>query len=298
MTTTPLTSTQAPAVPKPPGTRWALAWVESRRLLFHPIFLLAIAYSSIEWELFARQGVRETDMLPLLNALGPSGVVAIFLVAFLAISRERRDEAHDIYAAQPVTPRLRTQAALLSIAPAALAGAAAITLTAVGLDALDGQIAASDQRYYALQPLELAHGPLNLMLAGTLGVLLGSWTHRLTAAALALILLFFPIGLLWPSLTSANEIFVVGLFPAVLPKAGGAALVIALSGLIALTAAGALARHDRRPAIGALALMALGVLSVPVSAAAAAIAAMLACIVLLWPPSANDQPTPTHNTHR
>lgn len=295
MTTAPLTSTQAPALPKPPGTRWALAWVESRRLLLHPIFLLAIAYSIIVGALLARQGFRPTGMF-LPAALGPLEVAAIFLVAFLAISRERRDEAHDIYAAQPVTPRLRTQAALLSIAPAALAGAAAMTLTAVGLDALDGQIA-TEQRY-ALQPLVLAYGPLNLLLAGTLGVLLGSWTHRLTAAALAALLLFFPIGLLWPSLISANEIFVVGLFHAVLPEAGGASLVIALSGLIALTAAGALARHDRRPAIGALALMALGVLSVPVSAAAAAVAAMLACIVLLWPPSANDQPAPTHNTHR
>lgn len=245
------------------------ARVEGRRLLVHPIFVLGISYSVFEAVVFARQDAH-TAVQRLADGFVWIGVAAAFLVAFVARSREQRDDAQDTYAAQPATPRLRTEAALLSIGFAGLAGAALVMLVVTGLGGLDGEIVIHDEGA-AVRPLELAHGPLYLMLGGALGVLVGSWTQRLPVAALGALVLFAPPALLSRSLATVDTM-AGGVFGVVVPDAAGAPRVVALLALIALAAAGALARHDRRRHVGAL-----------------AIAAIATLVILLWPQLSDDR---------
>jgi hypothetical protein len=112
------------------------------------------------------------------------GGICTFLAAFLAASREQRDHAQDGYRAQPTSPRLRTQAALLSLAYGAVAGAALVlALALLGR----GPGAPADG---ALRPLALLEEALYYAMAGALGVLVGTWTRHIQAAALAALVLF------------------------------------------------------------------------------------------------------------
>ena len=280
-----MTATSAPGVAAdaagPRAARWALARVEGRRLLLHPIFVLGVVYFIFVAIVFGRQDAR-TAVIALGGGFAWITIATTFLAAFLATSREQRDGAQDTYSAQPATPRLRTEAALLSIGFAGLAGAALVALAVVALEGLDGQIIVRDQ-LPEVRLLELAHAPLYLMVGGTLGVLIGSWTQRLPVAALSAIMLFAPPALLSRSLATVDT--AGGLFGLVVPDAAGAPRLIALVALIALAAAGALARHDRRPRVGALALAGLGALAGGLAAVLAPIAILM---ILLWPKSSDD----------
>lgn len=294
MSTAAIASAQPPAVaahtvpPPPRSVRWALARVEGRRLLVHPVFLLGIALTVATLALasgrlpFGASDYSETtSMLAGDCFVMLGGALWTFLATFLAVSRERRDDAQDFYAATPATARLRTEAALLSLAWAGLAGApliAVATLLLVGLDGalvtdvnLNGPLVAEDERF-TVQPLELAQGPLYLVLAGALGVLLGSWTRHVYAAAFGALVLFLPPVALIPWFVF-DDVQSRGFFGAVasVGVGGNAAIgrqLFGLGALAACVAAGALARHDRRfvvLAAGALglALLALGLPPAP-----------------------------------
>jgi hypothetical protein len=104
-----------------------------------------------------------------------------------------------------VTPRLRTQAALLSTGAAGLAGVVLIGIATLVFAGFDGVVTIDPQRYpgqplpprsYTLQLIELAQGPAYLIAAGTLGVLAGTWTRQLLLAVLgALVLFLSPVAL-------------------------------------------------------------------------------------------------------
>jgi hypothetical protein len=180
-----------------------------------------------------------------------------FLVAFLAASREHRDEAQDLYAAAPVRPGLRTEAALVSLGYVGLVGAVLIGAATVLLAGLDGAVVDAGRRY-AVSPLELVQGPLYLVLAGAFGVLVGSWTRHVYAAVFGAVVLFLPPAALLPWFVFDDGIS-RGFYGAVMVGSGAARHLIGMAGLVALAAAGALARHDRRPRVALLALAGLGV---------------------------------------
>ena len=181
------------------SVRWTLARVEGRRLLMHPVFMLAMASSGVG--LAVDGGANGEDQLTgLAGARLAGGILVVFgaglgtfVAASLAASRECRDGAQDFYVAQPVTPRVRTQAALLSLGWAGLASAALIAVATVAVAGLDGAITIEGQPY-ALRPLELAQGPLYLVLAGAVGVLIGSWSRSAYPTVLGALLFVPPMS--------------------------------------------------------------------------------------------------------
>lgn len=244
------------------SVRWALARVESRRLVAHPLFVLGMATSVVALVLANSDVIERSSMLAGDCFVLAGGAVWTFLVACLATSRERRDHAHDFYAAQPVTPRLRTEAALLSLGAAGLAGAVLIGSAALVFAGIDGTLVMGGQRY-TLSWVDVAQGPLYLVLAGAFGVLVGSWTRHVYVALFAALVLFLPPAALlpWHVFTDIDS---RGFYGAVPLSATDGWHLCRLAGLAALAAAGALARHDRRPRV---ALLALGGLIVVTGAA-------------------------------
>ena len=189
--------------------RWTLARIEGRRLLTHPLFLFGLATSLAALLLADSDALERSSMLSGDCVVMLGGAIWTFIVAFLATSRERRDAAQDFYAGKPVAARHRTEAALLSVAFAGLAGAALIAIAAIVLAGADGVVVIDAQQHagqplpprsYALQPIELAQGPTYLMTAGVLGVMAGSWTRHVGIGALAALLLFLPPVALLPRL--------------------------------------------------------------------------------------------------
>jgi hypothetical protein len=239
------------------SARWALAHFEARRLLSHPLFVAGMAGSVLI--LAAAAGGNGSERVTALGGYCFAFVGAAIwtcLAAALAAGREHRDAAHDFYAGQPVAPRVRTEAALLSLGSAGLAGATLIAVSAVVLAGFDGTLVIEGE-HYALRPLELAQGPIYLLLAGTLGVLVGSWATRTYPAVIAALLLFLPPIAWLPWFVfgddvppSSNNNWLTG--------ASVGWHLTGLAGLTALAAAGALARHDRRPRVALLALAGLG----------------------------------------
>ncbi len=253
----------------PPGgpVRLALARAEGRRFVRHPLFVLGMAVSVL---LGLAGGVDDGDLFGLAggNFLFVGAGIWTFIVACLATSRARRDDAEDLYRATPATPRLRTQAALLSVAWPGLAGVVMTALTVVPIAGTDLAVVINDERY-GLRPLELLQGPAYLLFAGALGVAIGSWTRRVYPALVGAFVLFMPPAAWLPWFVFGDDA----------PRGewngnwlGGASVpwhLVGFAGLIAIAAATALARHDRRPRVGVLALVAL--------------AAAIAGIVLGWP---------------
>jgi len=180
--------------------------------------------------------------------------LGMFVVVSLAASRERRDAAQDFYAAHPVSARARTQAALLSLGSAALASAALIAIATVAQAGFDGALVIEGERY-ALRLLELAQGPLYLVFAGAFGVLIGSWSRRAYPTVLGALLFVPPFT--WGPWIVFGDGVPPGFYDYWLVGASVGWHLVGLAGLATLTAAGALARHDRRPRIVLLAFAGL-----------------------------------------
>jgi hypothetical protein len=120
-----------------------------------------------------------------------------FLVASLAASREHRDEARDFYAAAPVSPGSADRGRAHVAGVRRIGGCRAHR----GRDDAAGRLGCAvvdAGRRYAVSPLELAQGPLYLVLAGAFGVLVGSWTRHVYAAAFGAVVLFLPPVALLP----------------------------------------------------------------------------------------------------
>lgn len=281
MSAATITSTP-PAAPvriAPPPARavcWALARVEGRRLLRHPVFLLGMAFSIVRLAIgsgrlpFGALDYSETPSMLVGDCFVMVGAALwTFLAAFLAVSRDRRDDAQDFYLAQPTTARLRTGAALLSLAWAGMAGVVLIALATLLLVGLDGALVTDvvngpENQRFEVQVLELLQGPLYLVLAGTVGVLLGGWTRHVYVAVFGALVLFLPPIALLPWFMFNEPIGGwLGAIEANADVGGSAPIARQLLGLAAVAgaaAAAALARHDRRLVALAIAAFSASVL--------------------------------------
>jgi hypothetical protein len=241
------------AAPRERAVRWALARFEARRLLLHPLFLAGIV-GSVAF-LVTATGGQSLDVLAGYGFTFIGLAIWTSIAAGLAVGREQRDAAQDFYAGQPVSPRTRTQAALLSLGAAGLVAATMIAVATVVRTGVDGVLVAKGESY-TLHPLELAQGPVYVVMAGALGVFVVTWARRTWAAVIVALVLFLP-PLAWlPWFVFGDGV------PASfdLDWLTGASVGWHLTGLVGLTtlaAAGALARHDRRPWVGLLALAGL-----------------------------------------
>lgn len=233
--------------------RWALARAEGRRLLAHPLFVLGMALSVV---LVLTGGSDSLSTIAGGYLLFVGGAIWTFVVTCLAASRERRDAAQDFYDAQPLAPRVRTQAALLSLGWAGLAGALLAGFATVVLSGLDG-VLVIDGRRYALRPLEVVQGPLLLVLVGACGVLVGTWTRRAYPAVIGALVWFLP-PVAWLPWAVFGDGVPQGYSTDWVDHASVGWHLTGLAGMLALAVAGALARHDRRPRVALLALAGLG----------------------------------------
>lgn len=258
----------SPAAAPPTSVRWALTRAEGRRLVTHPLFVFGMLTSLTALVLADGDAWERSSMLSGDCFVMVGGALWTFVVAFLAVGRERRDAAQDFYRAQPVTARVRSEAALLSVGFAGLAGAALIAIAVLILAGPDGVVAIEPThhpgqtlppRTYGLQPIELAQGPMYLMTAGLLGVLAGTWTRHVFAGVFAALLLFLPPVALLPRFVFDHGMSAgfFGSVQAVGPSDWGftAWHLAAMVGLAALAAAATLARHERGLRVVALALV-------------------------------------------
>lgn len=190
----PLPAPATTAVPQMRDRRaavLALARVEGRRLLLHPLFLLGLGCSGLILAVFADRSTFEYW-----NLLGAALLFAglapwTLLVAFLGAQRAHRDGACDIYRATPLPARTRTAAALLSLPCAAAAAAVLLAAAWLARIGLDGSIAI-DGRAVRPGAFELAQGPLLVTAFGALGIALGRWLRFRVVGPLAMLALFAP----------------------------------------------------------------------------------------------------------
>ncbi|MEI5522923.1 ABC transporter permease [Streptomyces brasiliscabiei] len=185
-TRVPAPATGPAPVPVHGGRRavLALARVEARRLLLHPLVVLAlVAYAALLlWPSGETEDAypvlqdidRETQLGQLLLGL------AVMVAVNLAVLRSHRRGTDATFAVLALEPWWRTVAHLLSVLPTVLVGALVVA----------GQFTAA-----ALKPgavghgsvSELATGPLLILLPAAVGVLLGRVLRTAFAAPLAVI---------------------------------------------------------------------------------------------------------------
>ncbi|MGY0234410.1 hypothetical protein [Longispora urticae] len=159
----------------------ALTRVETWRLLRHPFVLVGLALSS--WLLW-REITANRPVLHFLDLATPTALMplagATLVAANLATLRARRDHTEDLYTTTPGRPVPRAAAHLAALFPVALV---AVALVAAGM-----AWAATDPYAVGIPSLlELAAGPVVVLLAGTLGVALGRLVPVPVAGPLALV---------------------------------------------------------------------------------------------------------------
>ena len=257
--------TRAPEAAAPRRSAlWSLTRAEGRRLLCHPVFLLGMAISSATLivanaNTTPDDGVLEQAIVDFLvgdSFLMVGAAMWTFLATFLAASRERRDAAQEIYEGQPAAARTRITASLLSVG---YAGAAAAVLIAVATLVFIGSGGAQERFGVPVHitPIALAQGPLYVMLAGVLGVALGTWARHLWIALLVAVALFLPPIALVPWFVF-DDVQSRGAFGAVMAGVPPGWHLAAIAGLGVLAASVAVLRHDRRLRVALLAGAGLG----------------------------------------
>lgn len=243
-------------VPQPRSALPALVRFESRRLLAHPLFIAGIVASIGILVTASGNGSQDLDTLAGYSFTFIGAAIWTCLAAGLAAGRVSRDDAQDLYAGQPVAPRVRTQAALLSLGSAGLVAATLIAVATLARAGADGALIVDGERY-PLRPLELAQGPIFVVLAGVLGVLVATWSKRVYPIVIAALVLFSPLVAWGPWLVFGDDV-PRGFESNSLTGASVGWHLVGLVGLTSLLAAGALARHDRRARVALLALAGLG----------------------------------------
>jgi hypothetical protein len=150
----------------------ALAALEARRLLTHPLVLAGLALSVVAIATAARRdGLTQSFTLMGLAVLPLA--LATFAAANLAALRSRRAGAEELLDTLPQGVGMRTGAqllAVLAVPPLAIGLLAAAYLL---FGAGDGLIIGWDGARRTPAPVELAQGPLLVVALGAVGVLLG-----------------------------------------------------------------------------------------------------------------------------
>lgn len=171
---------------------FALARLEGRRLVGHPIFLAGIALSVVFTLSLASAASVGGDYFALLGAtLVPLGI-ATLIVAHLAASRSRRSGTAELYAALAVPARARTLAHLLALVWPAAVAAAFVALAFAWFGAWDGLDVTREGRVATPAAVDLAQGPLAVGALGALGIALARWIPHPPVAILAAVGFFFP----------------------------------------------------------------------------------------------------------
>jgi hypothetical protein len=174
---------EVPAEVRSRRSMFALAAVESGRLLRHPAVLAATALSG--WLLWRWS----KGTVPVLHyadiatqfPLAPLAAAAL-LAANLAVLRPHRDGAVDLYGATRLSLARRTLGHLLSVLPLAALGGVLVAADLAWLARVPGSVGTPNLA-------EAATGPALIVLGGCLGVALGRFWRSVAVAPLVLVVL-------------------------------------------------------------------------------------------------------------
>ena len=164
----------------------ALARVEARRLLRHPVFLLGVLLTAV----IAVPNAGANGQAKLFILLG-GGVLPLaagtFIAANLAALRSRRDGTDELFGALPRRGTTRTAAQLLAVAAAVPVAVVLLAVLFVAFGAADGLVVGHDGMRHVPAPVELAQGPLLVALLGAAGIALARVAPSVVVAPLALL---------------------------------------------------------------------------------------------------------------
>lgn len=184
----------------------ALAAVESRRLIFHPLVVVSVPLTGLF--AVAAAGNPDEDFLSYKFAVGGtllSYATAVMLATHSAASRSRRSGTDDLFGTMPVQPLGRTAALFAALGPAVVVAAVAQAVLMLALGSWDGLEAP------AVPPTEigvqtvvvtpgaaaLLQGPVFVAFSGVLGIALARWSRSVFPAYLMVGLVNFVV---WPAL--------------------------------------------------------------------------------------------------
>ncbi len=161
-------------------TVWQLARVEGRRLLRHPVVLVAFVLCAV-WMIALAKGLVGGDYFAVAGP-GLLPVLAALVAANLAALRSRRSDTEELYESLPSPERTRTLAHLLSLGW--LFGGSAVFVAAafVGLGGLDGFVIDFKGTTAVPSVAELAQGPFAVATVAAVGIALARWIPFLPAA--------------------------------------------------------------------------------------------------------------------
>ena len=240
----------------------ALARVEGRCLLRSPALVVGLALGLLQmgpgalWPEAADLRLRAMDAGFLVLPLAAATLIASSLAAL----RARRHGTEELLSVTPAPPQARTAAHLL--APLGMAFVAGLVVTAALLGAWR-------IRHGFAQPdlAEAAVGPLLVLGAGALGVLLARWVRSSVAAVVACVGIAVMQAIM-SGLAQTNPLRRLAFWaqsadmrPELLPGRLARWHLVYLVGLVAMAAVGALARHrlSRRVTVaGVLAVVMVG----------------------------------------
>ena len=183
----------------------ALARVEGRCMLRHPLLLLGLALSlTLTGASVLSNGPEQAMVLAGMGALPLAA--GVLMASNAAGLRSRRDGADELYATLPHPPGTRTAAQLLALAWTVPVTIALVGAMYVAFGAHAGLVVGWDGRRHAPALAELAQGPLIVVSLGALGVLLARRAPSpLIAPPLVIALLALEIPLaVWGSTAPAR----------------------------------------------------------------------------------------------
>lgn len=184
----------------------ALAAVESRRLIFHPLVVASVPLTSLF--AVAAAGNPDDDFLSYKFVVGGTLLfyaTAVMLAASSAASRSRRSGTDELFGTMPVQPYARTAALFAALGPPVVVAAIAQAVLMVAVGSWDGLVAP------AVPPTEigvqtvvvspgaaaLLQGPVFVAFSGLLGIALARWSRSVFPAYLMIGLVNFVV---WPAL--------------------------------------------------------------------------------------------------
>lgn len=172
----------------------ALARVEGRRLVQHPLILITLALGALQLVPYIVQ-TRESNVSWAFLMLTFFLACAALLAENFAVLRSRRSGAEELYGAVPLSARARTAAHVVALAW--VLGVTTLFLAAltVSVYAFTNKVVdVAESSSLVVLALGLGNG-LSLMAGfGALGVMLACWLPRPVVAPLAIVALFFILG--------------------------------------------------------------------------------------------------------
>jgi hypothetical protein len=174
----------------PGGSLSALAAVEARRLLLHPLVLGGLALGVVALAAGAdREGQAQALLLMGLAVLPLA--LGTFVAANLAALRSRRAGAEELLDALPRGVTTRTGAQLLALLAALPLAAALLAAGYLLFGAGDGLVIGVTGARHTPSVAELAQGPLIVLALGAAGILLGRVAPVALIAALLVVAVLF-----------------------------------------------------------------------------------------------------------